>query len=65
MRAPQGVQLQGGYIYRLKKSLYGLKQSGRIWNKLIDEKLRAVGFVPIDEDACVYIRRKGSEVSFF
>ena len=63
MREPQGVNLESGYVYRLKKSLYGLKQSGRIWNKLIDEKLRAVGFIPIDEDACVCIRRKGSEVS--
>ena len=58
MRAPQGVQLHGGYVYCLKESLYGLKQSGSIWNKLIDEKLRAVGFIPIDEDVCVYIRRK-------
>jgi len=63
MRAPQGVNLESGYVYRLKKSLYGLKQSGRIWNKLIDEKRRAVDFIPIDEDACVYIRRNGSEVS--
>ena len=63
MRPPQGVNLLGRFAYRLKKSLYGLKQAGRIWNTLIDEKLRAVGFVALDEDACVYIRRRGKEVT--
>ena len=63
MRPPQGVQLSGRCVYRLKKSLYGLKQAGRIWTSLIDEKLRAVGFVALDEDACVYIRRRGKEVT--
>ena len=47
----------------MKKSLYGLKQAGRIWNSLIDEKLRAVGFVALYEDACVYTRRRGKEVT--
>ena len=63
MKPPQGVQLPGRCVYRLKKSLYGLKQAGRIWNSLVDEKLRAVGFVASDEDACVYIRRRGTEVT--
>ena len=63
MRPPQGIKLSGSYAYRLKKSLYGLKQAGRIWNSRIDEKLRAVGFVVLDEDACVYIRKRDPEVT--
>ena len=63
MRPPQGIKLSGNYAYRLKKSLYGLKRTGRIWNSLIDEKFKAAGFVPFDEDACVYIRRRGTEVT--
>ena len=43
--------------------MYGLKQAGRIWNLLVDEKLRAAGFVALDEDACASIRRRGSEVT--
>ena len=63
MRPPQGVQLPERCVYRLKKSLYGLKQACRIWNSLIDEKLRAVGFVALDEDASIYIRSRGKEVT--
>jgi hypothetical protein len=63
MRPPQGISLPGKSVYRLKKSLYGLKQAGRIWNTLIDDKLRAVGFVALDEDACVYIWRRGKDVT--
>ena len=60
MQAPKGTSLGEGYVYKLKKSLYGLKQAGRVWNKLVDEKLRAQGFIPIDEDSCVYIRRRSN-----
>ena len=49
MRAPDGIKLPGRSVYRLKKSLYGLKQAGRIWN----EKLRGIGFESLDSDSCV------------
>ena len=55
MQAPKGTSLGEGYVYKLKKRLYGLKQAGRVWNKL-----RAQGFIPIDEDSCVYIRRRSN-----
>jgi len=63
MRAPDGIRLPGRSVYRLRKSLYGLKQAGRIWNKLIDEKLRGIGFTPLDSDSCVYIRRRVDEIA--
>ena len=56
MRPPPGMNLPEGYMLRLKKSLYGLKQAGRNWNRLIHSKLTEAGFVRIDEDACVYLR---------
>ena len=40
--------------------MYGLKQAGRNWNKLIHSVLTSAGFVRIDEDACVYIRHRGN-----
>jgi hypothetical protein len=30
MQAPKGTNLGEGYVYKLKKSLYGLKQAGRV-----------------------------------
>ena len=43
-------------VYRLKKSLYGLKQSGRNWNALLDDFLRNLNFDQSQADNCVYVR---------
>ena len=59
MKPPPGYERADGKVWLLLKSLYGLKQAGRNWNNLIHSELLAQGFVPIDEDACVYIRHNG------
>lgn len=41
-------------VYKLKKSLYGLKQSGRNWNKVLHEYLVENDFVQNSSDHCVY-----------
>ena len=38
----------------LKKSIYGLKQSGRNWNKLLDKFLTEQGFTKSEADQCLY-----------
>ena len=40
------------------KSLYGLKQAGRAWNKKMDAALVDLGFRPSHSDSCVYVRRQ-------
>ncbi|GAB1609461.1 hypothetical protein Ahia01_001231700 [Argonauta hians] len=40
--------------WKLKKSLYGLKQSGRNWNHTLDEFLISLGFVKSINDPCFY-----------
>jgi len=50
-------------VYKLRKSLYGLKQSGRNWNNMLHEYLRSEGFVQSLTDPCVYTRiTDGSKV---
>ena len=44
-------------VCRLRKSLYGLKQSARCWNKTIDEYLKQSGYMQNDADPCIYIKR--------
>ena len=46
INAPSGTpQLPKGYVYRLKKSLYGLKQSPKEWNTMLtDFMVREGGF---------------------
>ena len=40
MRQPEGYDDGSGRVSLLIKTLYGLKQSGREWNKELDIKLR-------------------------
>ena len=44
-------------IVKLKKSLYGLKQAGELWNKLLNEKITDFGFTRCMHDKCVYTLR--------
>lgn len=41
-------------VCKLNQSLYGLKQSGRNWNKMLHDCLCENGFVQNEADHCVY-----------
>ena len=43
-------------VLKLKKSLYGLKQSGRMWNNLLHSFLVDLGFLRSEAENCVYVR---------
>ena len=38
----------------LRKSIYGLKQSGRNWHKTLTDFLKSQGFTPNQNDSCIY-----------
>ena len=44
-------------LYKLRKSLYGLKQSGRNWNKVLHERLVGAGFDKNPVDHCIYSKQ--------
>lgn len=44
-------------VYKLEKSLYGLKQSGRNWNRTLHDYLIENGFMQSPVDHCVYTRK--------
>ena len=56
MRQPKGFIVEGQehLVCRLKKSIYGLKQSPRCWNSVLDSQLKKMGFVQANSDPCIY-----------
>jgi hypothetical protein len=57
-------KLPGGQrlVWRLKKSLYGLKQSPRNRNQLIHKWFESYGLKQSDADPCMYIKKEGADI---
>jgi hypothetical protein len=58
MEQPEGFKQPGteNLVCRLKKSLYGLKQSPRQWYKMFDSYMIQIGYTRCEYDCCVYVR---------
>jgi hypothetical protein len=48
-----------GKVLRLRKALYGLRQTPRAWNAKLDSTLKRMGFMPSPHDAVIYRRGNG------
>lgn len=56
MEQPQSSRArEDGKVCLLKKSLYGLRQSGREWNLTLDSLLKSEGMTRSKADPCVYV----------
>lgn len=64
MKIPPGVAAEPNEVCLLRKSLYGLKQSARMWNRKLDETLRQMGFKPAEADPCLYVRWRNKKLTF-
>ena len=68
MRIPEGLKLHEAlrsksrhmYSIKLKRSLYGLKQSGRMWYNRLSEYLIKKGFCHSQISPCLFIKRTES-----
>ena len=51
-------------VWRLRKCLYGLKQSPRMWNQTIDKLLKKLGFTRFASEHGIYVKGEGENKSF-
>ncbi|GKD58132.1 retrotransposon protein, putative, ty1-copia subclass [Tanacetum coccineum] len=51
-------------VCKLHRSIYGLKQASRSWNKRFDEEIKRFGFTQNLDESCVYQKASGSNVTF-
>lgn len=57
IRVLKRLQVTSGKVLRVKKSLYGLKQSGREWYLEACKGLEELGLYPIFADTCIFINK--------
>jgi hypothetical protein len=60
MTAPQGIPEANGKVCQLRKGLYGLKQSARVWNRRISTELGQAGLEAITADQSIWINKDAS-----
>lgn len=67
MKLPPGMhqlrQVREGLLCRLLRSLYGLKQSGRLWNQNVIAFYTSIGFRQLNCDPSILIRQSNDEIS--
>nr|GEW93987.1 hypothetical protein [Tanacetum cinerariifolium] len=51
------------HVCKLKRSIYGLKQASRQWNKRFDDEIKKFGFTQNPVEPCVYIKSSGSYIA--
>ncbi|GJT23250.1 retrotransposon protein, putative, ty1-copia subclass [Tanacetum coccineum] len=51
-------------VCKLQRSIYGLKQASRSWNKKFDEEIKRFGFAQNLDEPCVYQKASRSDVTF-
>lgn len=68
MEPPEGLVIEKGSpkntVCRLNKSLYGLKQSPRCWNREFSLFLRKYKFQEISADKCIFTGRIGDDTVY-
>ena len=64
MEQPEGFGEKGkeDYIWVLQRGLYGMKQSGRIWNQTMNDAMLSWGFTRLSCESCIYYRKTDTGV---
>jgi hypothetical protein len=62
MRQAEGfVEIDSTWVWKLVKSIYGLKQASRIWHKKLDDTLRGLGFERVKCEHSVWVWKRNED----
>ena len=61
IKQPEGFEVKSKEhrVCKLRRSIYGLKQSPRCWNTILNGKLERMGFSQTKGDPCIYTAQHG------
>lgn len=62
MACPPGWDNSNGMVWRLRKSLYGLKQASREWYKTIRAEFEALGFERSGSDHSIFVKTANNSI---
>jgi hypothetical protein len=51
-------------VCKVQRSIYGLKQASRSWNRCFDKAIKDFGFIQIFGKTCIYKKVSGTSVAF-
>jgi hypothetical protein len=64
MQQPTGFEERGkaDWVWQLQRSLYSMKQSGRIWNQTLNAQMIEWGFTCLSCESCIYFHKTDSGI---
>jgi hypothetical protein len=64
MKPMEFIELASGQVFKLLKTIYGLKQSSMEWYKDIKATILSMGYIQSQFDACLFIKGDPSDGTF-
>jgi transposase InsO family protein len=63
MKQPSGYNDGSRRVCKLKRTIYGLKQAGNVWNQEFDKTMKEFGYTRLRSDYCAYLKREENNFS--
>lgn len=60
---PRHFEEKPDYVWKVVGSLYGMKQSGRIWNQTLNSQMISWGFRPLPCEPCRYTHQTKDDIT--